>query len=126
MLVALAQSACGRTLDASADFTGNVFNAGEVAVRRRVQLPGDTGHHDPRLEKQPTLESQRALVVQHVLPPPTHDVLGDVDVDHVAGTAVPLLLDVIHHGPSDLPVGRLNDLERDVDIELFPFALECP
>jgi hypothetical protein len=56
MLVALAQSASGRTVNASADFAGHVFDAREVAVRRRVQLPGDAGDHDPGLEKQPTLE----------------------------------------------------------------------
>ena len=41
----------------------------------RLELPRHRYHHHARLEQQPGLEPQRALVVQHALPPVPDDVL---------------------------------------------------
>ena len=48
------------------------------------ELPRHAGHHHARLEQQPALDPQRALVVQQVLPPLADHVLRDEDGDHVA------------------------------------------
>ena len=59
----------------------------QVLAGGRGELPGHAGHHHARLEQQPALEPQRALVVQQVLPPAADHVLGDEDGDHVARRA---------------------------------------
>src|SRR3954454_23551809 len=66
-------------------------------VRRAIELPRDVRHHHPGLEQQPRLEPQRTLVVEHILPPATHDVLRDEDRHDVAGVFPVQTADVREH-----------------------------
>ena len=74
----------------------------------------------PGREQQPALEAQRGLVVQQLLPPAADDVLGDVDGDHAARVGVPDLGGVVDDRADQLAVGRVEDLERHVDVALVP------
>ena len=86
----------------------------------RVELVRHARDHDAGHEQQSALESQRGLVVQQLLPPATHDVLGDVDRDDVARARLAELLDVAEHRSNQLAVGRVDDLERHRDLQLLP------
>src|SRR5690606_22487968 len=91
-----------------------------------LQLPRDAGHHDARLEQQPALQPQRALVVQQLLPPVADDVLGDEHGDDVAGALAADALDVGEDRAGDLPVRRVEALQGDGQVERIPLVLEPP
>src|SRR5215207_492642 len=62
---------------------------------RGAQLPGHAGDHHAGGEQQPSLEAQRALVVQEMLPPVPDDIFGDIDIDHVARALPPYAFHVL-------------------------------
>src|SRR5690606_32966342 len=112
-----------RSTPASDD--GLVAGLLSAAVRGR-QLPRDAGHHDTSLVEQAGLEPQRALVVQYLLPPVAHHVLGDVHGHHVPWCLIAHALHVVHHGTVDLTVRGLDHLERNRDPAAIPFPYEGP
>ncbi len=108
--------------EAAADVTRRRTAAAQplLGAAGGAELIGHARDHDAGHEQQPALEPQRGLVVQQLLPPPAHDVLGDVDRDDVAGARLAELLDVADHGSHELAVGRVDDLERDRDLQVLP------
>ncbi len=74
----------------------------------------------PGMNSSRPLSRKRGLVVQELLPPTAHDVLRDVDRDDVAGARLAELLDVADHGSYELAIGRVDDLERDRDLQVLP------
>src|SRR3954449_1103585 len=89
------------------------------------QLPRNACHHHARLEEQPRLESQRALVVQQLLPPPPDYVLRNEHGDHVSRTTATKTADVVENGTRHLPVGGVKDGERDRDVVATPVVLQA-
>src|SRR5690606_22248046 len=71
---------------------------------RGTELPGHARHHDARLEQQPALEPQRALIVQHLLPPAADHVLGDEDRHHGARGVPAHPVHVVEHRLGDLAI----------------------
>ena len=84
------------------------------------QLVGHGDDHDTRGEEQAALEPQRRLVVEQLLPPAPDDVLRDVDRHDAARAGPADLLGVLHDRAHDLAVGRVQDLERDVEVPVVP------
>ena len=71
-----------------------------------LELVGHRGDHHPGCEQQPGLQPERGLVVQQLLPPPAHDVFGDVDRDDPARVRLADFGGVLHDRSDHLAVGE--------------------
>jgi hypothetical protein len=90
--------------------------------RRALQAVRDGGDHDGRLEQEGSLERQGGLIVEEPVPPlPDHELRED-DSDERLGLLVEDPADPGVDRPGDLPVGRIEDLERHPDVEALPLV----
>src|SRR5215204_1196235 len=85
-----------------------------------IDVVRDRDHDGAFPKEQPALEEQRALVVEDVLPPAADDELGNDDRDGVILVLTVDFVDVTNYWSDQLPVGRIDDLERYVEVELLP------
>src|SRR5665647_2434633 len=88
----------------------------------RPEPERDAGDHDTRLEQQPCLEPQSALVVKHVLPPVAHDILGDEHGHDIAGTFTAQSGDVLDHWTGDVAERGVQHRQRNRNVTLLPLA----
>src|SRR6266480_7311251 len=87
---------------------------------RLVQMVGDAGDDDARLEDEGVLDAERRLVVQELVPPAPDDELGDdYRYDRVGRFRVELAR-ILDQRPRHLAVGRVDRLERHVVDEVRP------
>src|SRR5664280_2596805 len=100
---------------------GGVARLGNVGRR---EPEGNAGDHDPGLEQEPGPESQSALVVQQVLPPVAHDILGDEDGHDVAGAFTVQVGDVLDHGSGDISERGVKHRQRHRYIALHPVTCQ--
>ncbi len=89
-----------------------------------VDVPGHGGHDGVGPVEQASLERERALVVEELLPPSAHHELGDDDRDRVVGPSRVGLVEEgrrpCRRGPG---TGRSIDLEGHPEVELVPLGV---
>ena len=88
------------------------------------EVVSDAGDHDAGREEQTCLQAERALVVKEMLPPAPDHVLGDEDADQVSRALPTYVAEVSGEAPTDVAVGRVDDLQRHGNTSIAPFGGE--
>ena len=64
------------------------------------------------------------MVVQQVLPPVTHDVLGQIHVDNFRAVFFSVGTDVLDERPRQVTIWRSDDLQRDMNVVANPVEFQ--
>ena len=76
------------------------------------------------LHHQLHLETTSLVVVEGMLPPVTHDVLGKVDSDNLRTMCSTVFTNVLNQWPAQVTVGRADDAQGQVNVLADPVQLE--